>query len=398
MSEPKYAHRCPPCPPCDMEGMESWLEDLAKQGLILTKAGMFAGFLEFEKTTPQPMRYRLQPLPKQKFLEDRGPTDAALELAKEFGWDYLCHVGEYGIYGCSDPTARELDTDPQVQAVALQQTYRRKRREYLGMLYFLLLSILLLVKLGPVSYILNNNRWYMLYFCFIAVCYPITASLELRNLKSLKQKLALGSSLSRTKDWRKRRWQHWLSGFLFISLYIAFGFLIVFSRLSSWEDSRWQLIDTYSQEIPFATMEDLAGGGVFEPDGLYTEEDNHIAERATLLAPRQIKLQQLGCVTEDGTTLLDGILEVEYYALRTEWLARALFREIRRSNDGSKHYRTFELSDLPTEQEFAYSNYFPTLLLQDGTTVIKVQLTQFDTGHQMEPDEWAAIFARSITE
>ena len=49
MPEPKRVNRFPPCPLYDVEGMESWLEDLAKQGLILTKTGLFCGFAEFEK-------------------------------------------------------------------------------------------------------------------------------------------------------------------------------------------------------------------------------------------------------------------------------------------------------------------------------------------------------------
>lgn len=397
MSEPKYAHRCPPCPTYDLEGYESWLEDLARQGLILTKSGFFFGFLEFEKSTPKPMRYRLQPLPKKRFLEDRRPTDAALELAEAYGWEYLCNMADYAIYGCSNPAARELDTDPQVQAVALQQTYKRKRRDFIWLTVVLILSFAFLLAIGPVTQVLNNP-WSTFYFCFMAVAYPISARLELKQLKELKQKLTLGTPLSRTKNWRKTRWQHWVGAFLFVGIYFSLGILLFISNFSSWEDSRWQSVETYSQEIPFATITDLAGGGSFEPDGLYTEEDNHIAERATLLAPRQIKLQQLGRVTENDTTLFSGILEVEYYEMRTKWLAKELFQEIYRMDNGSKHYHLFTLPDLPTEQEISYSNYFPTLLLQDGTTVLKVQLTQFDDGRQMEPDVWAAIIARSIAD
>ena len=261
MSEPKYASRFPPCPVYDLEGYESWLEDLAKQGLILTKSGFFFGSLEFEKTTPRPVRYRMQPLPKKKFLEDRRPSDTALELAEAYGWEYLCNIGDYAVYICDDPTARELDTDPQVQAMALQQTYKRKRRVFFWISFFMLLSIALLLELGPVSYTLNSSRWYMLYFLFIAVAYPISACLELKQLKELKQKLALGAPLSRTKNWRKHRWLHQLSGVLFLSIYLAFGVLILASRFSNWESARWQPIDTCAQEIPFATMTDLAGGG-----------------------------------------------------------------------------------------------------------------------------------------
>ena len=396
MSEPKYAHRFPPCPVYDLEGLESWLEDLAKQGLILTKGGLFFGFAEFEKTTSKPMRYRLQPLPKKKFLEDRRPDDDALEFAKEYGWEYLCNLGDYAVYGCEDPNARELDTDPQVQAVALQQVYQKKKAELISSAITLLICIGLLFWLGPVSYALNANGWNLGFICLIWFSYPIFSVLELKQLRELHQKLLLGTPLSRTKNWRRKRWPHWISAVFYIAVYISFGILIFINNFSSWEDSRWQFIEEYHGEIPFATMEDLAGSGVLEPDGMFVEEDHHIAERSTLLAPRQIKLQQLGAVVQDGTTQMDGILEIEYYELRTDWLAEQLYREIRQNDARSKRHHLLPLNELPTEQEIAYTDVFPTLLLRDGNQVLRVELTQFEHGTQLTLDQWAAIMARSI--
>ena len=44
MAEEKLIYRLTPCPARDMDTMEAWLEDMAAQGLFLTKDGFFCGF------------------------------------------------------------------------------------------------------------------------------------------------------------------------------------------------------------------------------------------------------------------------------------------------------------------------------------------------------------------
>ena len=270
-----------------------------------------------------------------------------------------------------------------------------RSRDFIWLTVVLILSFAFLLAIGPVTQVLNNP-WSTLYFCFMAVAYPISARLELKQLKELKQKLTLGTPLSRTKNWRKTRWQHWVGAFLFVGIYFSLGILLFISNFSSWEDSRWQSVETYSQEIPFATITDLAGGGSFAPDGLYTEEDNHIAERATLLAPRQMELQQFGQVLQDGEVVLSGSLQVDYYELRIPWLARLLYAEILRSDDDSKHYHPLDLPELDTEQASAYSNFFPTLLLQDGNRVLRIRFSQFEEGLTLPLSQWAATAAEHL--
>ena len=41
--EPKLVHRLIPCPQYDVSGMECWLSDMAKQGYLLQKDGLFVG-------------------------------------------------------------------------------------------------------------------------------------------------------------------------------------------------------------------------------------------------------------------------------------------------------------------------------------------------------------------
>lgn len=39
----RTVYRLPPCPRCDVERMESWLGDMARQGLFLQKEGIAWG-------------------------------------------------------------------------------------------------------------------------------------------------------------------------------------------------------------------------------------------------------------------------------------------------------------------------------------------------------------------
>ena len=60
MKEPARCLRLPPCPPYDVEGMESWLSDMAAKGWRLEPDDFFFGLASFSRTEPGPVRYRLE--------------------------------------------------------------------------------------------------------------------------------------------------------------------------------------------------------------------------------------------------------------------------------------------------------------------------------------------------
>ena len=118
--EPKLVHRLIPCPQYDVSGMECWLSDMAKQGYHLQKDGFFAGVATFEKSTPQTVIYQLQPSEKSTSMwaDNNGdPDEEAVELSKEYGWEYVAKRGEFHVYRTFDPEARAFHTDPEVQAL-----------------------------------------------------------------------------------------------------------------------------------------------------------------------------------------------------------------------------------------------------------------------------------------
>lgn len=102
--EPAYAWRFPPCPGYDVEATESWLQEMAAQGLVLSTEGFFAGFACFEKSEPRRLRYRLEAAPK-KFLDEDGPNEEERSLSEAYGWQYIARRGDFS-------STRERTTAP----------------------------------------------------------------------------------------------------------------------------------------------------------------------------------------------------------------------------------------------------------------------------------------------
>ena len=257
MSEPKYVHRFPPCPAYDMTGQEAWLEAMAAKGLVLTGDGLFCGFACFEQTAPKRIRYRLQPARQGTLFKDGGPDAAVVELAEEFGWKHLANHGEYGIFCTEDPNARELDTDPQVRAMALRKTYRRK----LGCFWFLVLFGLALLAFvlwgGILTYWLNAPSGYNALILLIWVTSFWLLLRELCYLKDLRQHLALGEMPERTLPTKKQALLHRLTSAMSLLLLLSFFTMQLVHVFVDWQDPRWVPVSDSYGSLPFPTMEDL---------------------------------------------------------------------------------------------------------------------------------------------
>lgn len=126
--------RLPPCPDYDIRGTEHWLEEMAAKGYRLCRGYAFQyGFAYFVTEPPRKIRYRLVPIRKiHTTLADPSalqeePDEDTVKFHRDFGWEYVTYRGQFWIFSCEDPHAPELDTDPQVQAIALKTVEKRLR-------------------------------------------------------------------------------------------------------------------------------------------------------------------------------------------------------------------------------------------------------------------------------
>ncbi len=393
---PRQAYRFPPCPAYDVEGTESWLGSMAEQGLILSRDGFFCGFAIFDRAEPQVLRYRLDAAAKKPSFwaqDQSGPEEEALALNERCGWEYVAPRGQFYIYRTASPQAREMHTDPAVQALALNQVCRRQRWTLLDLLFWMVLYPIILLRFGVVLFAVEVGTGLFLWGCALVLWGLISAAAGLVSLSRLRRKLLRGQPPDHRKDWRRRALLHRIEPALFLIVAAAFFAVL----LKGWNDD---VTDTGVQPwdgsapLPFATMADL------EPESRYTVTDlgrhtNTLEQRSDWLAPVVIRLGEAGTLSRPDGTALSGGLRVRYYETVSPWLARELYRELLNQGKTERDYAPLSLPPLDLDGAAAYSAIFPTLVLREGNRVMTVVFYQ--TGKEQIPLEaWSRVFAGSI--
>ena len=194
-----------PCPLYDIEGPESWLGDMAAQGLVPVTIGQ--NFARFRCSQPKAVRYRLNAKPApETFLESAPGTPDGEEraLAQECGWYYVTAVGDFFLYAC-DSDAPELNTDPQVQALSLRYAKRHVFAPA-GLLAYWLVTFWVRYAMGvwhtPVIDFVELG-W--LSFCYLGLLAAALVSVVHNTvlLYRFSARLTRGAEPERHKNWRK---------------------------------------------------------------------------------------------------------------------------------------------------------------------------------------------------
>ena len=80
-----------------------------------------------------------------------------MELGKKYDWEYVARRKDFYIYRSFDPCARELNTDPEVQALALNAVKKRQRGTVLQLLFWVVVYPLLFFRGGILLYLTVKN-------------------------------------------------------------------------------------------------------------------------------------------------------------------------------------------------------------------------------------------------
>lgn len=406
----KLACRLPPCPDYDVEGTESWLTDLAAQGLHLSGEGFFLGVGLFDRGEPAAVRYRLEAAEKPTGLwaEDGGvPPQTAVELSRELGWEYVAGRGEFHIYRSARPGVRELNTDPAVQALSLDLVCKRQRGAFLRTLTNLLVWCVLYPLLCSggafLLTVIALRTWFCLFGAALFLWDLGRGLRELWHLHRLKALLQNGGHIDHKKNWKGKAAAYHLRTALRRALTLLW-FALLLLRLTAGLSEEGKLpLAEYTGDPPFLTMEDLAA-----PGG-YTRTEvgfsNTVESWSDWLAPVNYDWGEIAEVTLPDGRHISGGLYLYYHEARTPALARAIAREYVRKDrhDSASLFResTFEPLPLaPLEVDFAEAYtaelHFPTLVLQKGNKVLRAYWYQVSED-KLTVDQWAALLAASLT-
>ncbi len=385
----------------DMEGMESWLSDLALEGWRLSKDGfLLPGFGCFEEAVPKKLRYRLEATPYQRNLWDDNmgePEGEQRLLCEELGWDYVCPRGQFFVYVSDDPAAPELHTEPAVQALNIRKLKQRQRDSALTLLFWCCIYPLLRLRGSVVSAALIAGLGLSL--CVLLLI-PLELALSLRSilsLRSLQKRLERGEEADHHKDWRRGKWLHWgtTAASLLLCGAVAWGVGSIWYRDTMRVGQ--MALKAYGEPLPFPLMEDLTEGDfVWEELGDWC---NKIEVDGNFLAPTIIRLNQTGRIERDGVTVLDGGYEVTYLDCRFDWMAAAYARDAYRyysRNAFREELTPLPLPELEADYAVAFTNIFPTVILAKDGKVMELEFYHSGKGQALDVAAVAAALAASF--
>ena len=385
-SSKKGAVRLIPCADYDIEGLQSYFEEMAAKGLHLKKDGIFAYFASFERGEPREARYRMDVKEKRSPIMDGDngrPTDEQIELCGELGWEYVDSIGAFHIFRTYDAAAPELNTDAALQSIAARRIVRSQIDSVLVLCFWLLIYPVLKLDGLLLPTMFNVGTDIMLLAFIIDIWWIAGSIARLIYLSRIKKRLEAGESIVRRV---KRSSARYIAPRIVLAVLAAATVCLFIARWSEADKGRIPL-EEYAGELPFATIADIVPGK-YERMGFPVTDG--IQVRSDILAPVVIDFREYAAVTVSGGKAFSGGLLIDYYETVSPRLARATAEELLLNARLKRHYTPIELADVGADMQAAYCDevHMPTVILQKGSRVIKATLYQ--TGeYTISMDEWA---------
>ena len=399
--EDKTVFRLAPCPSFDVAGTEQWLEDMSRQGLHLSREGFFGLLVTFEKGQPKAVRYRLEASAEGTSMwtkHDGYPSPSSMELHEALGWEYISNRGEFHIFRTEDPKAPETDTDPNVRALALEKVKARLKSSCVSLVLWTVLYPAIVFRGTFFLTALELGTWSFLAGLLLILWGLVDAVRRVILLKRMQRQLRETGQLEKSsRSGRSMALYYGKRAVKAVLIVLWFGHLFFYLSDTAM-DSRRVPLSQYQSLIPFATIEDFAGGDVVSRREIMTGMGfNTILERSDVLAPRCIDYwESSGITTEDGSSISGG-LTVDYFEARTDWLAKALASELHRRDRWEKNYTPLDVSVPGVDFAVVYRNdiHFPTVILRKGNIVLRGYFYQ-SGGNDIPLETWVSILAESI--
>ena len=402
----KRVYRLVPCPWYDVEGIESWLESMAQEGLFLRKEAHFGGFTSFEQGEPKTVRYRLEAAQRStSFLSESGgePDAEAVEMSGELGWEYLTKCGQFYIYACDDPDAPELNTDPSVQAMALSYVRKDGRDSAIvNVLWVLLLLGLTWYGRCWLLLALQYSSWLVLLTAVMIIGEMVFGIKRVLMIRRLRKKLLEGNQPDRKKDWKKHAFGYRAGRLLNVLVAVVWVVGACAYWMNSVENPNEIPITEYQGELPYLRLSEIGVEGSFDRDKAM-DYTNKITVSSDWLAGTVIQSNESGEFTMEDGRRIDCAMYVTYTDMRADWLARELAAEYPISSKREVKKDRFQFFDIPSAEELgvdsavAYSAYPMgcAVVLVKGSEVWQADLMQFRED-SLSIDEWVRMFAASL--
>ncbi len=390
-----FVYRPLPCPLYDVDRLECWLDDMAREGLLLKKNSLTHGHLAFRQVEPCELRYRLTARP----LSAGERAAAAPEHAahpERYVWYRAGRLGEYCVYRAIGNGARERNTDPQVYALALS---RAKKRLFfdLGLLGLALaLCTLLSLRRGLLIAMVETGSW--LFLCGAALLlWLLGGSLWALAALCLTRRALLAGRAVRPAAWRGFSYRYYIRSAVQMLAAVLFLAAVPACCAPAQAGRDWAALDSYSGRRPFAGLEQLCPGEV-EIYEIANPGRRGVRAWSDLLAGENLTWAETARVTLDGGDLLEAGLYVDYHRAATPGLAQAMADEYVRLERRKRGVEFLAVGGIDADFAFAGrtdGGALHTVILRKGDAVVRALLWQ-GSAYTLSSAQWMAAMADSI--
>ena len=307
---------------------ESWLTDMAAQGLHFQKMGFL--FTKFEKGVPKQMHYRIKVTSKKEIRYK------LIDFYEENGWDYAGSFQYFHVF--SSPIARNASEIGKCLEEDLN-TFNMLNTKYQMAIISLIIYVIILVAFflqllikGLLTYnFVLGGALYISMILFVYACLSYQILQSIKALKQLRMHLLVGKPINHHAPWKTAmRKQN-----LFISfVLILWVFLIVvpFYELSSYEK---KTLPTEQLNLPIVRLMDIE-----QNEKMIREENfsdgmdysNFLISEWSPLAPTQFEIRESGIIPNvkwaDSSGEYTPNLTTEIYELRFSKLTFGLIEDL----------------------------------------------------------------------
>lgn len=396
----KRVHKICPCGPCDIEGIQSWLEDMADNGLFLAEDGVFCGVFSFEHGTPRRTIYRLDVAQKRKprFLDSGDElTDEQLELYSAMGWEYLVKYGDFHIYRSAEQTATELNTESETHVITISLLKQKHRSAFISSVVMALFWIVFTQSALRYSFRMAAVGGIGFLLCIHGIILDawITNLFRVFRFRRYEKRLLNGDSINHRTEWQKNA----LLNYCARALPFVLSFGIAVMLLAALNKYGTKIPNTeYPGDPPFATVTDTFPDGTVTENNVWLDYGTYTAAE-TAVAKNVEWNESCDIITADGENFF-CILRLSYHETAAEWIARGLEKDYYNYDANRYHRKRFE--DLPAPNldvdSIRVYNSYRTLyvLMRDDNRVVHAVVTMNNQTDANNWQLWAEAMAEKI--
>ena len=386
----------PPCSSCDLEALESWLSDLAREGHYLKEIGRRSW--HFTKGTPGEVPYRLVPgrgeptagafFGRHVDQLPQDPPQVILDRYRDQGWVYVTRQRHCYIFRGVDGETGMFRTEPRIwpEDVARMAKWEWRDLPFCLLIAFVAAPLVLYAFAGwGMPLLALNDVLWALVLLFVAGLLIVSERLRhIFHLKRLQRKLENGERFDHKKDWKAGAFRN-------RAVKVSLVVLAVVGTLGSpflpfLQGKDYNLLEEYPEDPPFPTVEDLYS------DTEITSHDGMYCESKSLIIPVYIDWWENGIVYPRDEVYYHAY----YYETLTPAMARELAEELLCEQKKEHGYEAEPLVGLDVDYAVVYDEN-EKVILQEGTKVMQVTLAQ-DNKEYLPLEVWTSQLAVNMQE